>query len=98
MLSSRWYQAGDVVFFPKLSDYTSKATSRYVMDNNVLELQSISLQYKLKCEYLQRCFKLNSLIVGVNINDLAHWGTVKMERGTSYPYARNIQASVKLLF
>lgn len=98
VLSSRWYQAGDVVFFPKLSNYTSKATSRYVMDNNVLELQSISLQYKLKCEYLQRCFKLNSLIVGVNINDLAHWGTVKMERGTSYPYARNIQASVKLLF
>ena len=68
------------------------------MNDNVLELQAVSLQYKLKNPYLQRPFKLNSLILGVNFNDLLHWGSVKMERGTSYPYARNIQASVKLLF
>ena len=98
VLNQRWYQPGDVVFFPKLSNYSTKASSRYVMDNNVLELQTVSLQYKLKNPYLQRTFKLNSLILGVNFNDLIHWGSVKMERGTSYPYARNIQASVKLLF
>ena len=98
VLTSRWYEAGDVVFFKKLSSERSKATSRYVMDNNVLELQSISLQYKLKSAYLSKTFHLNSAIFGVNINDLVHWGSVRMERGTSYPYARNIQASVKLLF
>lgn len=98
VLNQRWYEAGDVVFFPKLSNNSTKASSRYVMDNNVLELQTVSLQYKLKSPYLMRVFKLNSLIVGMNFNDLIHWGTVKMERGTSYPYARNIQASVKLLF
>lgn len=98
VLSQRWFEAGDVVFFPKLSDKTTKASSRYVMDNNVLELQTVSLQYKLKSPYLERTFKLNSLILGMNFNDLIHWGSVKMERGTSYPYARNIQASVKLLF
>ena len=98
VLSSRWYEAGDVVFFKKLSDASSKATSRYVMDNNVLELQSVSLQYKLKHPWLLKTFHLNSAIFAVNMNDLFHWGTVRMERGTSYPYARNIQASVKLLF
>ena len=98
VLSSRWYVAGDVVFFKKLSDASSKATSRYVMDNNVLELQSVSLQYKLKHPWLLKTFHLNSAIFAVNMNDLFHWGTVRMERGTSYPYARNIQASVKLLF
>ena len=98
VLSSRWYQPGDVAFFPKLSDTKSKATSRYVMSNNVLELQTVSLQYKLKNDYLTKHFYLNSVIFGVNFNDLFHWGSVKMERGTSYPYARNIQASVKLLF
>ena len=98
VLNQRWYEAGDVVFFPKLSNNSTKASSRYVMDNNVLELQTVSLQYKLKSPYLMRVFKLNSLIVGMNFNDLIHWGTVKMERGTSYPYARNIQTSVKLLF
>lgn len=98
VLSSRWYEAGDVAFFKKLSNERSKATSRYVMDNNVLELQSVSLQYKLKSRYLLKTFHLNSAIFGINMNDLFHWGSVKMERGTSYPYARNIQASVKLLF
>ena len=98
VLSSRWYEAGDVVFFKKLSTASSKATSRYVMDNNVLELQSVSLQYKLKHPWLLKTFHLNSAIIGINMNDLVHWGSVKMERGISYPYARNIQASVKLLF
>lgn len=98
VLSQRWYEPGDVTFFPKLSNTTTKASSRYVMDDNVLELQTVSLQYKLKSPYLERVFKLNSLILGMNFNDLLHWGSVKMERGTSYPYARNIQASVKLLF
>lgn len=98
VLSSRWYQPGDVVFFKKLSNTQSKATSRYVMDNNVLELQSVSLQYKLHNSYLENTFKLQSVIFAINANDLIHWGSIKMERGTSYPFARNVQASVKLLF
>lgn len=32
------------------------------------------------------------------MSDLFHWSTIKMERGTGYPYARNIQGSVKFLF
>ena len=98
VLTSRWFQPGDVVFFRKLSTTQSKATSRYVMDNNVIELQSVSLQYKLHNSYLENTFKLQSAIFAINANGLIHWGSIKMERGTSYPFARNIQASVKLLF
>lgn len=98
VLNERWYREGDVVFFKKLGSEQSKATSRYVMDNNVLELQSISLQYKLHNAWLEDNFKLQSAIFGVNMNDLIHWGSIRMERGTSYPYSRNIQFSIKLLF
>ena len=98
VLSSRWYEVGDMAFFRKLGTTTTKATSRYVMDNNVLELQNVSLQYKLHNNWLRNHFKLQSAIFAVNMNDLIHWGTIRMERGTSYPFARNIQASVKLLF
>ncbi len=98
VLTSRWFQEGDVVFFRRLGATTSKASSRYVMDNNVLELQSVSLQYKLHNDWLRNNFKLQSAIFSLNMNDLIHWGTIRMERGTSYPFARNIQASVKLLF
>jgi len=69
-----------------------------VMDNNVLELQNVSLQYKLHNNWLLSHCKLQSVIFAVNMNDLFHWGTIRMERGTSYPYSRNIQASVKLMF
>lgn len=98
VLTSRWYKAGDVTFFRGLSNSKSKATSRYVMDNNVLELQSVSLQYKLHNRWLMDNLRLQSLIFAINMNDLVHWGSIRMERGTSYPYARNIQASVKLMF
>lgn len=98
VFTSRWFEVGDMVFFKKLNDKSTKATSRYVMDNNVLELQSVSLQYKLHNAYLENTFKLQSIIFGINANSLFHWGSIRMERGTSYPFARNIQASVKLLF
>lgn len=98
VLTSRWYQAGDVVFFQKIDDKAAKATSRYVMDDNVLELSSISLQYKLHNAWLMRNFRMQTAVFAVNMNDLAHWGSIKMERGTSYPYSRNIQFSLKLMF
>lgn len=98
VLNDRWFQAGDVSFYQKFSNNKAKASSRYVMDNNVLELQSVSLQYKLSNNWLQKNFRLESAIFSVNINDLVHWGSIRMERGTSYPYARNIQGSLKLLF
>lgn len=98
VLTSRWYEVGDRTFFSGLSNNRPKATSRYVMDNNVLELSSISIQYKLHNAWLSRNFHLQTAIFAVNMNDIAHWGTVKMERGISYPFARNILASVKLMF
>lgn len=39
------------------------------MDDNVLELSSVSLQYKLKNDHLMRTFRLNSMIFGINMND-----------------------------
>ena len=98
VLSQRWFEAGDVVFFKALSNTSTYATSRYVMDDNVLELQSVSLQYKLHNNWLLNHFKLQTVIFGINANDLVYWGSIKQERGTSYPFARNVQASVKLMF
>lgn len=98
VLSQRWFQAGDVVFFKALSNNSTYATSRYVMDDNVLELQSVSLQYKLHKEWLMKHFRLQTVVFGINANSLFYWGSIKQERGISYPYARNVQASVKMMF
>jgi len=98
VLSSRWYKAGDVTFFKALSNTETRATSRYVMDNAVFQISSVNLQYKWNSEWLKKNARLNSVIFSVNMSDLFHFSTIKMERGLSYPFARNIQGSIKLLF
>lgn len=89
---------GDVVAFKGFSNDATRATSRFVMDDNVLELSSVSLQYRWDSDWIRQKAHVQSITFGVNMSDLFHWGTVKMERGTGYPYARNIQGSVKFLF
>ncbi len=98
VLSQRWFNPGDVTFFKGLSNETTHATSRYVMKDKVLSLQSVGVQYRFDTPRLQRAIHCNSLILAVNMNDLLYFSTIKRERGTSYPYARNIQATVKLSF
>ena len=98
VLSQRWFQPGDITFFKGLSNEATHATSRYVMKDNVLQLQSVGLQYRFDQEVLRRQLHCNAIILAFNANDLLYFGSIKRERGTSYPYSRNFQASVKLSF
>lgn len=97
-LTDRWMKPGDVTFFKGYSTEETRATSRFVMEDNVLELSSASLQYRWDSKWVRNTLKVQSITFGVNASDLIHWGSIKQERGTSYPYARNIQGSIKLLF
>ena len=98
VLTDRWMQPGDVTFFKGFNNDATQATSRFVMDDNVLELSSVSLQYRWDSDWIRKYARVQSITFGVNMSDLFHWGSIKMERGTSYPYARNIQGSIKFLF
>lgn len=98
VLSDRWMNKGDNTFFPNFTDATIRSTSRYVFNDRLLQLQSVSLQYRWNTKWLQDMTKLESVIFAINSSDLFHWSSVKMERGTNYPYARNIQGSVTVTF
>ena len=99
VLSERWAQPGDNTFFRNFNDnYTPHATSRYVFDDRVLQLQSISLQYRWNSDWLHKVTHLESAVFAINASDLFYWSSVKYERGTSYPYARNVQGTVTLTF
>ena len=87
-----------MVSFKKFDNTKTRATSRFVMDDKVFELQSVGIQYKWDGAWLREQTLINSIIFSVNMSDLFHFSTVKMERGTNYPYARNILGSVKFLF
>jgi outer membrane receptor protein involved in Fe transport len=97
-LTDRWMKPGDVTFFKGYEEDATRATSRFVMKDNVLELSSASLQYRWDSQWIRQLLKLQSVTFGLNTSDLFHWGSIKQERGINYPYARNIQGSVKVLF
>jgi len=96
--TERWQKPGNVAFFKGFSNEATRATSRFVMPDNVLELQSLSLQYRWDSEWIRRYTRAQSITFGVNMSDLFHWSSTRLERGTDYPFARNIQGSIKFLF
>lgn len=98
VLNDRWKQPGDAVFFKNFDNSSRYATSRYVMDDNVFEIQNISLQYKWDSPALKRLANLQSITFGVNMSDVAYFSSVKYERGTNYPFARALRGTVTFLF
>lgn len=98
VLSDRWFQPGDETFFKAISNDATRATSRFVMLDNNFTLQSVGAQYRFDSPMVRSMFHCNSIVLALNMNDLFYLSTIKRERGTSYPYSRNIQASLKLSF
>lgn len=96
--SDRWQNPGDASFYKKIGDSPTKATSRFVMDDNWFEIETIGLEYRWNTDWLQKTTRLQSVLFGLNLSNLWHFSSVRYERGTSYPFARNVQGSVTLLF
>ena len=94
----RWMEPGDVKFFKGFSNTATRASSRFVMPDNVLELSSISLQYRWENDWIRKYIGVSSIAFSLNMNDLFHWGSIKQERGINYPFARNLQGSIRFLF
>ena len=102
--TERWLQPGDVAKYKSLSETvngnTTKASSRFIMDDNELVLNTINIQYRFEKRYdkfLER-LGLSSASVGFYMEDLFHWSTVKVERGTEYPMSRQVSMSLNLTF
>jgi TonB-linked SusC/RagA family outer membrane protein len=89
VLSDRWKNPGDVVpFFDLADNRITRPTTRFVQDYNFLNFSSLSVGYDFDKD-LVRKWKLTTLGVRVNMNDPYRWSSVREERGTSYPYAKN---------
>lgn len=94
----RWQKPGDVKFFKKIDDKSTKATSRFVMKESVFELQNVSLQYTFDGQQFKQKTKMQALMISVNMSELLYLSTIKLERGTGYPYARNASLSLSVTF
>ena len=85
-----WKQPGDRVLFRNVGDWQQPtlATSRFVQDYNRLDISSISIGYDFyRWKFLKK-LRIERLQLFVNMNDVASFSSVKIERGTTYPFAR----------
>ena len=99
VLTDRWIKIGDITPLKDIADrdaYT-RPTSRFVQDNNVLKFNSLSLAWTVSKGWVEK-LRLSQFKLQFNMNDVAHWSTVKQERGTSYPFARNFDFTLGLSF
>jgi hypothetical protein len=96
----RWKQPGDRVKFKGVAYYQldTRASSRFVMREYMLDCSSINLSYDLSSDWLRHAAGLDRLTVNAYTEDVFRLSTIKRERGTSYPFARRFSLSLSALF
>ncbi len=98
VLTERWQKPGDVTqFYDIRKNIKTQPTSRFVQDNNYLSFSGMSAGYDFPAHVLSK-YRLSSLGIRFNANDICRWASVKEERGTSYPYAKNYSFTLSLGF
>ena len=75
----------------------TRPTSRFVEDYNYLELSTLNLSYEFD-NSLTKKWGIQRLKLLFYMNDVFHSSSVKIERGTSYPYARNFSFGMQVRF
>ncbi|MDR1273761.1 MAG: SusC/RagA family TonB-linked outer membrane protein, partial [Odoribacteraceae bacterium] len=98
--TERWQNEGDVKRFKRydrrLPD--TKSSSRFVMDDNVFELQSANLQYRWRPAFLRERWDVEALNISLNMSDVFYISSVKRERGIAYPFARRMSLAFSFMF
>lgn len=97
-LHDRWQKPGDVARFKAIGiDDTTPMSSRFVLRENYIAGESISVGYETSARWLH--------VVGVQgaslrfyMNDLFRLASIKEERGTDYPFSKSFSLSISLRF
>lgn len=102
--TERWMNPGDLVYFKAVTKNVNgsqtRASSRFVMDNNEFAINTFNVQYRFERKYfpLLRRAGISSTTVGLYLEDLVRLSTVKMERGIDYPFSRQVSMSLNVIF
>lgn len=98
----RWQNPGDHSQFRALNPHGqgTKATSRFVMDENVFQGSTLSLYYRADTKNTKfiKSWGLTSAKIGFTMEDLFYLSSVKRERGLDYPFSRQFTFSLNVAF
>jgi TonB-linked SusC/RagA family outer membrane protein len=99
VFTDRWKQPGDKAFFKGINEYSmAVSTSRFVQNDNTLTCQNASLRYEARAKKWLDAIGAQYLSVTASTGELFYLSTVKRERGTGYPFTRQILLSLSLMF
>lgn len=95
-----WKAPGDVSPYTRIgpSKQLTKMTSRFVQDDNTLNLASLSLAYQFPKKPFMTKMGFNFLKLTAITNDLYRYSSIDIERGTSNPFSRTYSLSVRAGF
>lgn len=97
-LQERWKEPGDDVYYRSIKEMLPPyQTTRFVFDDNLFSLQTVSASYDLPRKYAAM-IKAERIKVNFSTTDLFRLSTIKQERGTSYPFARTYTAGLSVTF
>lgn len=89
-LYNRWQQPGDIADFKNIANSTSTPmSSRFIQRENTLTLESFQIGYEFEPQIAKK-LGLSGLRLNAYMNDIFRLSSIKEERGTAYPFARNV--------
>jgi hypothetical protein len=104
VLTDRWQKPGDQAKYKGLAtlDGTTRtditrATSRFIQDNNTLYCDAITLGYLFPRRLTEK-WKMSRFQCYVYINNPFVVSSIRQERGIDFPFARNYALSIQLGF
>ncbi|MBO9635571.1 MAG: SusC/RagA family TonB-linked outer membrane protein [Chitinophagaceae bacterium] len=111
VLTGRWLYPGQPALFKRLGTFSyfdengdpvqarerTRATTRFVQDRNEISIGAVSAYYQFNDNLVKR-MGMQRLRVGANMNEIATFSTIKIERGTEYPFARTLSIFLSATF
>lgn len=109
VMTGRWQKPGDIVPYKSLARVwvtedqaykmeKTQPTTRFVQERNELDLSSVNFSYDFyRFSFLKKA-NMERLKLTFYMNDVVKFSSIKVERGTSYPFARSFNFSLQAVF
>ncbi len=99
-LYDRWTTVGQKAKYRRINDLNSRSypTSRWLQTENVLDGESISVNWQFREEPWVERLGLETVKIGATFNDIFELSTIRLEKGIEYPYARTATLSLSITF
>ena len=99
VFQDRWQNPGDKTAFKGLDVLTpTYRSSRFVQNEYTLACQNIYFEYMLRSASLRESIGLSHMQFGISMADPFRFSTIKQERGTAYPFSRQVSFTISATF